>query len=144
MAVKATWAHRCDRYLFVSDAESGSLPAVHLAGLAEGRGQALWDKTRAAFAFVYEMHGGDYDWFMKADDDTFVVVENLRTLLADYSPDSAVWFGCQFVYFDGRVGENQFNVYCSYHSGGAGYVLSRESVRRLVTVVEGNGESPRF
>ena len=31
-----------------------------------------------AFQYVWEHHRDEADWFMKADDDTFVVMENLK------------------------------------------------------------------
>ena len=33
---------------------------------------------------------------MKADDDTYVIVENLRLLLSNYTAKDPVYFGCQF------------------------------------------------
>ncbi|XP_035169474.1 glycoprotein-N-acetylgalactosamine 3-beta-galactosyltransferase 1-B-like, partial [Oxyura jamaicensis] len=118
--VRATWARHCDLALFMSSRPDPDFPAVGLP-VGEGRQQLYW-KTIRAFQYVHRHHLGRADWFLKADDDTFVVVANLRWLLAAHSPERPVYFGKRFRPF----------VRQGYMSGGAGYVLSREALRRFV------------
>ncbi|XP_064330262.1 basic proline-rich protein-like isoform X2 [Phalacrocorax carbo] len=118
--VRDTWARHCNVALFMSSEPDGRFPAVGLP-VGEGRHQLYW-KTIRAFQYVHRHHLGQADWFLKADDDTFVVVANLRWLLAGHPPERPVYFGKRFKPFVGQ----------GYMSGGAGYVLSKGALRRLV------------
>ncbi|OWF35764.1 Glycoprotein-N-acetylgalactosamine 3-beta-galactosyltransferase 1 [Mizuhopecten yessoensis] len=118
--VKNTWTKRCNKVLFISSVTNVTFPTVGVTD-TEGR-KHLTEKTMKAFEYIYEHHIDDADWFLKADDDTYVVLENLRHLLEPYSPNEPVYFGHHF-----KTLAKQ-----GYHSGGAGYVLSKEALRRLV------------
>ena len=51
---------------------------------------------------MFENHWDEADWFMKADDDTFVVVENLKNLLKDFNTNDPIGFGHNFKYLGVR------------------------------------------
>lgn len=67
-AVRQTWGPRCNKLLFMSTEADGDLQPVVLP-FTEGRDQ-LWNKTREAFKHVYDHYLEEFDWFLKADDDT--------------------------------------------------------------------------
>lgn len=117
--LRAAWAWRCDTVLYMSSVSS-DFPTVEL-NVSEGRENLYW-KTIRALQYIHQHHLQDADWFLKADDDTFVVVENLRHLLARYDPEEPLYLGRRFAPFVSQ----------GYMSGGAGYVLSREALRRFV------------
>ncbi|OWF41079.1 Glycoprotein-N-acetylgalactosamine 3-beta-galactosyltransferase 1 [Mizuhopecten yessoensis] len=118
--VQRTWAKRCNVVVYISSTSNTSFPTVGL-NVSEGRDH-LTEKSMQAFKYVYDKHFNDADWFLKADDDTYVILENLRYLLKSHSHEKPVYFGHHF-----RPLVKQ-----GYHSGGAGYVLSKEALRRLV------------
>ncbi|XP_058488435.1 glycoprotein-N-acetylgalactosamine 3-beta-galactosyltransferase 1-B [Solea solea] len=118
--VKSTWSRHCNVLVFMSSLDNPDFPTVGL-NTAEGRDQLYW-KTIRAFHYVYEHHGHEADWFLKADDDTYVIVDNLRLVLANHTPDEPIYFGRRFKPYTKQ----------GYMSGGAGYVLSKEALRRFV------------
>ena len=130
--INETWAPRCDGYYFISEPStdktpnsreveiSKKLPIAPIKNITAGY-EHLTQKSVLAFLFAYEHHFNDFDWFIKADDDTYLFVDNLRTFLSDKNSSDPVTFGYNF----------KVIVFKGYHSGGGSYVLSRESLRRF-------------
>ena len=126
--IKETWGRRCNILLFMSSEKDDSLPSVALK-VPEGR-EHLWLKTKAAWKYVYKHYLYRADWFLKADDDTFTIIENLRHFVSNYNSEKPYYFG------------RKFKPFGSYNSGGAGYVFSRETVRRFEKVIEDRSRCP--
>ncbi|XP_052064997.1 glycoprotein-N-acetylgalactosamine 3-beta-galactosyltransferase 1-B-like [Mytilus californianus] len=126
--VKKTWGKRCNILLFMSSVSNSSFPTIGL-NVSEGR-QHLTQKESGAFDYIFENYRDKADWFLKADDDTYVILENLRYFLKDYNTSDPIFFGHHFKMFSKQ----------GYFSGGAGYVLSREALTRLGT----KGKDPKL
>ena len=115
-----TWGSRCTYLKFLTTEEDEELPSF-VSPTLEGYNQ-IWGKTKFGFQQAYEHYYDDVDWVMKADDDTYVVMENLRYLLSGYNETEPIWFGCEF----------KVIVKDGYMSGGAGYVLSKGRILKRI------------
>ncbi|XP_073519375.1 glycoprotein-N-acetylgalactosamine 3-beta-galactosyltransferase 1-like [Phyllobates terribilis] len=118
--VKYSWTRHCNVTLFMSSVTNEKFPTTGL-GTKEGRSQLYW-KTIKAFHYIHKHYLDQADWFLKADDDTYLVLENLCLMLSNYTSDQPIYFGKRFKLF----------VKQGYMSGGAGYVLSKEALQRFV------------
>jgi hypothetical protein len=117
-AVANTWGKRCNKLVFISSASDESLDVITVNITEEHK--YLWGKTKQGLQQIYELYGNDFDWYLKADDDTWIFMENLRQFLHAYSPSHPIYFGCKLKPY----------VQQGYMSGSS-YVMSREAVRRF-------------
>ncbi|XP_030373249.1 glycoprotein-N-acetylgalactosamine 3-beta-galactosyltransferase 1 [Scaptodrosophila lebanonensis] len=116
--VKRTWTKHCNQYLFVSDDSHEELePAVFM------HRPDKWQRMRAHMEYVYKYHYFDENhWFLYANDDNFVVVENLRFMLQHHNSNEPIYFGCKL-----RTPQNE-----TYMYGASAMVLSSEALVRFV------------
>jgi hypothetical protein len=96
-AVNQTWAPRCDKFTFISEYSNDTkgLPIAPIANLTSGRDH-LTQKSTLAFYYVHENFINDFDWFVKADDDTYLFVDNLKSFLKDKNTSLPITFGYNF------------------------------------------------
>ncbi|TPP63033.1 Glycoprotein-N-acetylgalactosamine 3-beta-galactosyltransferase [Fasciola gigantica] len=116
-----TWARRCTKIWFTSTKPHRDLPIMILNLTVPETRMHLWSKMRRILRQLY-MERNNYDYFFKADDDTYAVMENLHLALAENSPDKSFMTGFRW------------NILCpgGYFSGGSGYVLSRQALTQIV------------
>ena len=116
----------------MSSISDPKLPSIKLNLVHDDRSR-LWQKSREAFRYIYKHYRDQADWFVKADDDTFVIIENLRYLLRDHQPSKPIYFGYRLQNEDlVMLPDKGSNI--RFASGGAGYILSRESLHRFVNI----------
>jgi len=121
-AISETWGRHCNRVVYYGGSSRTTLSGVQIVGLNVSDTRSnLWGKTKAAFHHAYKNFAHEADWFYKADDDTYAVMENMRKLLQPYSPANPIYFGSAFKLAN-----------TLYMSGGAGYVLSKKAVKLLI------------
>ena len=126
-----TWGHKCDDYRLVTrlksplNGEIQNLKLLEPPDLVNDTYRLLTRKVLATLKYVNANHR-DFDWYLKADDDAFFFVDNLKTFLSDKNSSLPVTYGYDY----------KMIVRGGYHSGGAGYVLSRESVHRIGNLLE--------
>jgi glycoprotein-N-acetylgalactosamine 3-beta-galactosyltransferase len=71
------------------------LPIAPIQNIIAGY-EHLTQKSTLAFLFAYENYHNDFDWFIKADDDTYVFVDHLKTFLSGQNSSEPVTFGYNF------------------------------------------------
>ena len=130
-AVRETWARRCDVTTFFYSRNAGNISEARPLDVPEGRDH-LTGKTMAALRLSFIEHRNNIDWFLKADDDTYIIMENLKHYLSQYDPAKPHYVG-------GRSMDLLPN---GYNGGGAGYLLSNEAAR-LVVESRSTGRCPQ-
>ncbi|XP_059488129.1 glycoprotein-N-acetylgalactosamine 3-beta-galactosyltransferase 1-like isoform X2 [Neocloeon triangulifer] len=121
-SVKRTWGRHCDKLLFFSETEDSDVPTIKIENVQSER-YGLWTKVVGAYKYIHKYHREEYDWVLRADDDTYAIIENVREMLLPYSPNQPGYFGYRFLPHSPK----------GYFSGGGGVILSKEALDRVVT-----------
>lgn len=94
-AVYETWGQRCGKFVFVSRLNSSlnckkqnekdfnglcRFPIEYITTLPDENYSNLPNKVRSSLLHFNEFYP-NYDWYLKADDDTYIIVENLLRFL---------------------------------------------------------------
>lgn len=96
------WANHCDNYklvLLFNNDTSGITEIDHVLqppGVLIDTYKELTDKVFNALKYVFSKYP-KYDWYIKADDDTFMFIDNLRWFLSQKNSSKPITFG--YVYF---------------------------------------------
>ncbi|PAV58234.1 hypothetical protein WR25_16482 [Diploscapter pachys] len=90
-----------------------------------------WEKIRRVFQYAIEKLPRKYDWYLRADDDAYVIVENMRQFLSKYSPNNPYFFGYKWNFFVSHG-----------FADGATYILSQPAAKAFVEVMKNSTLCP--
>lgn len=90
--LKETWVRKCDRIMLISEKYTEEFEFVPIEYPKEAR-ENLWRKVIRTFIYAHDNLIDQFDWFMKMDDDTYVLMENLKEFLTKYDTNKPYYFG---------------------------------------------------
>ncbi|KAK7105866.1 hypothetical protein V1264_017190 [Littorina saxatilis] len=135
-AIHDTWgaAQNGSLLFFVGgndDVDEKGLPVQILSDVIDSQ----YPPQRKSFAmleFMHQKYGRKYEWFMRADDDVFVDVDRLRTMLASVDSSKPLYLGHPGTGKADEEGKLGLKVGAPYCMGGTGVILSRGALEALV------------
>jgi glycoprotein-N-acetylgalactosamine 3-beta-galactosyltransferase len=129
-AIAETWGGHCDGYLAATtytDSEFGTVNVLHEG---EETYHNIWQKVRSIWAYVHDNFLDSYDFFHINGDDTFVIVENMRSFLQSKKVEQDAG-GPSYprpLYIGFPVGSKSKY----FNGGGSGYTLNKAALKLLV------------
>ncbi|KAG7269559.1 hypothetical protein CRUP_029828 [Coryphaenoides rupestris] len=122
VAVNRTVAHRFHRTFFFTGLRSAKLPHG-MSVVAHGDDRPVWLMYETV-RHLHRHHGNEYDWFLLAQDDTYLQADRLAQLVGHLSSGRDLYLGRAEEF----IGGEEKARYCH---GGYGYLLSQSLLARL-------------
>lgn len=120
-AINITWGKRCTKTLFLTNFKSNATNMIDIQKNIRKNASTV-ERIVEAYRVIYRNYRDAFDWYLKTEEDTYVVVENLRYFLYAYDPLQPLSFGH-------RVNDSIAKY--EYFANEAGYVLSKKALQRL-------------
>ena len=130
-AIVRTWGKRCDRFYFITRLQNTSISLMmleHFENITDITPTTLTRYTLDVLTFLErESTFTAYQWFLRASDESFVILPNLRRLVAQLQAK-------EYDYPLAYVGDVQ-DMYDKYQfvTSGSVMLFNRQALNRLVT-----------
>ncbi|GFH50411.1 hypothetical protein CTEN210_06887 [Chaetoceros tenuissimus] len=80
-AIVNTWGSQCDGFFAASNETDLSIRTINLVHNGPEAYNNMWQKVRSMWIYAYENFLYDFDYFHISGDDSYVVVDNMRSYL---------------------------------------------------------------
>ena len=141
-AVYDTWGGSVSQISFFVGADCNTshpdihdLPIVKLPGIPDN----VYPPQKKVFAVLHYIHDhylGEFQWFMRADDDVYVRGDKLENLLETFNPNEKIYLGLagkgKTEDID-RLGLRPHERYCM---GGPGVIFSKTALKKLAPYLD--------
>ena len=94
--------------------------------------ERITEKALLTFEYIYDNLMEEFDWFVRANDDTYIIMENLKLFLANRCSDDMSIYGKVLKYRDTGHIYNAGDNRKGFLQGGTGFLISREALRLFV------------
>lgn len=116
-AIKATWGKRCTGLIRTTN--KNVINSTYTHHIPNGKDNSNLEN---AYRFIYKNFSSKFDWILKVNGHSYVVMENLRFKLFAYNPLNAVGVGLTLNNSNGQT----------YLSDKASYALSKSGLNKLI------------
>ncbi|CEF65409.1 Glycoprotein-N-acetylgalactosamine 3-beta-galactosyltransferase 1 [Strongyloides ratti] len=137
-----TWLAHCDKALFITTTgekfhdkgEGGKKMRIEVIKISsEGGRMDILRKTIKSFKIIYSKFFNnttkqEYDWLLKVNDNSFVVIENLKKFLKNKNKNENIYYGYNSNF--NKINKKKL-LNKKYISGGSGYVISKNGIKNI-------------
>eukprot|EP00056_Hartaetosiga_gracilis_P006611 m.98188 g.98188 ORF g.98188 m.98188 type:complete len:773 (+) comp12513_c0_seq1:188-2506(+) len=127
VAINSTWGAECDLLLFMTTKHQAGLNTIVLSLGEEENRQFLWRKSVMSWSYMYTHLLDEFDWFVRADDDSFLNIDNMRSMLKEYNATEKHFLGRRL-----KIDRDDF------YSGGPGTIVSQGALKALGDAMKEN------
>ncbi len=90
----------------------------------------IWKITQLAYVHIFRQYLGTFDWLVRCDDDSYLIMENLRLFVYDRNVSDPFYYGLKLQ--QPPTGE-------IYNTGGPGYMMSHQNFKKLIQSFDFDG-----
>ncbi|XP_033106262.1 glycoprotein-N-acetylgalactosamine 3-beta-galactosyltransferase 1-like [Anneissia japonica] len=117
-----TWGKHCDKFVILSSRKISKGDIIGI-DLADGANHA-WSRLKSSLQWIMGQEINNYDWIVKVEYDTYLVVENLKYMLILHSTSIKSYVG---------------QVFSGKKDRGSTIALSRAGIKKLSPVIKNCG-----
>ena len=100
----------------------------------------ITEKALLTFEYIYDNLMEEFDWLVRANDDSYIIMENLKLFLSNRCSDDMSIYGKVLRHTHMRKQYNAGDNRKGFLQGGSGVIISREALRLFVEAMRNDSQ----